>query len=72
MTCGAVPIQVDEVAIWKPTDSQVTALTAQAFSWIDQRGFHSFVGGNQLVASDGEILMEISDMRCSLYEAAVP
>ena len=72
MTCGAVPIQVDEVAIWKPTDSQVTALTAQAFSWIDQRGFRSFVGGNQLVASDGEILMEISDMRCSLYEAAVP
>lgn len=72
MTCGAVPIQVDEVAIWKPTDSQVTALTAQAFSWIDQRGFRSFVGGNQLVASAGEILMEISDMRCSLYEAAVP
>lgn len=72
MTCGAVPIQVDEVAIWKPSDSQVTALTAQAFSWIDQRGFRSFVGGNQLVASNGEILMEISDMRCSLYEAAVP
>ena len=72
MSCGAVPIQVDEVAIWKPTDSQVTASTAQAFSWIDQRGIRSFVGGNQLVAGDGEVLMEISDMRCSLYEAAVP
>ena len=72
MSCGAVPIQVDEVAIWKPTDSQVTALTGQAYSWIDKRGFRSFVGGNQLVAGDGEVLMEISDMRCSLYEAAVP
>ena len=72
MSCGAVPIQVDEVAIWKPTDSQINASTAQAFSWIDQRGFRSFVGGSQLVASDGEVLLEISDMRCSLYEAAVP
>lgn len=72
MSCGAVPIQVDEVAIWKPTEGQITASAAQAFSWIDQRGVRSFVGSNQLVASDGEVLMEISDMRCSLYEAAVP
>ena len=72
MPFGAVPIQVDEVAIWNPTDAQITNSAAQAFSWIDQRGVRSFVGSNQLVASDGEVLMEISDMRCSLYEAAVP
>ncbi len=72
MSSGAVPIQVDEVAIWKPTDAQITGSTAQAFSWIDQRGVRSFIGSNQLVAGDGEVLMEISDMRCSLYEAAVP
>ena len=72
MPCGAVPVQVDEVAIWKPTVAQITDSTAQALSWIDQRGVRSFVGSNQLVASDGEVLMEISDMRCSLYEAAVP
>ena len=72
MACGAVPIQVDEVAIWTPTQAQLDCGTAKAYSWIDQRGVRSFVGGNQLVANDGEVLMEISDMRCTLYEAAVP
>jgi NADPH:quinone reductase-like Zn-dependent oxidoreductase len=72
MSCGAVPIQVDEVAIWKPTKYQVTASTADAYSWIDQRGLRSFVGGSQLLANDGEVLLQISDMRCTLYEAAVP
>ena len=72
MACGAVPIQVDEVAIWKPTKEQLGESTAQVYSWIDQRGTRSFIGSNQLVASDGEVLMEISDMRFTLYEAAVP
>jgi len=72
MSCGAVPIQVDEVAIWKPTSEQVAASTADAFSWIDQRGLRSFVGSSQLLANDGEVVMQICDMRCTLYEAAVP
>ncbi|KAJ2995621.1 hypothetical protein NUW58_g1225 [Xylaria curta] len=72
MHCGAVPIQVDEVSIWVPTAEQLANAEAQAFSWIDKRGVRSFVGSNQLVASDGKVVMEITDMRCSLYEAAVP
>jgi acyl transferase domain-containing protein/NADPH:quinone reductase-like Zn-dependent oxidoreductase len=72
MICGAVPIQVDEVAIWTPTADQLKVGSAQAYSWVDQRGIRSFVGGSQLVSSDGELLMEISDMRCTAYEAAVP
>ncbi|KAK0644424.1 lovastatin nonaketide synthase [Cercophora newfieldiana] len=72
MPCGAVPIQVDEVSIWVPTAEQLAASEAKAYSWIDKRGVRSFVGSNQLVAADGEVVMEITDMRCSLYEAAVP
>ena len=72
MTCGAVPIQVDEVAIWPPTAAQLENGAAKAFSWTDQRGLRSFVSGSELVASDGNLLMEISDMRCTAYEAAVP
>jgi acyl transferase domain-containing protein/NADPH:quinone reductase-like Zn-dependent oxidoreductase len=72
MPCGAVPIQVDEISIWVPTTKQMAEPTAQAFSWIDQRGVRSFVGSNQLVASDGQVIVEITDMRCKLYEAAVP
>ena len=72
MDCGAVPIQVDEVAIWTPTSHQLEVGSAEAYSWVDQRGIRSFVGSSQLVSSDGEVLMEISDMRCTAYEAAVP
>lgn len=71
MTCGAVPIQVDEVAIWVPTTEQLNK-PADVFSWTEQRGIRSFVTGSQLTASDGELLMDISNMRCTAYEAAIP
>jgi len=69
---GAVPVQVDEIAIFTPTAKQLETVTANCYSWIDQRGLRSYVGGSQLVADDGELLMEISDMRCISYEAALP
>lgn len=72
MTCGAVPIQVDEVAIWPLTEAQLKDSAATAFSWTHQRGLRSFVSGTELVSNDGDLLMKISDMRCTAYEAAVP
>lgn len=72
MTCGAVPIQVDEVSIWIPTKKQVIDSRATAFAWTNQRGNRSFVSNTQLVSDDGELLMNISDIRCVAYEAAVP
>lgn len=72
MPYGAVPVQVDEIALFIPTTKQLETGTAHCYSWIDQRGLRSYVGGSQLVADDGELLMEISDMRCLSYEAALP
>ncbi|KAJ6172830.1 KR domain-containing protein [Penicillium chermesinum] len=72
MTSGAVPIQVDEVTIWKPTAKQVDAGNATAFSWISPRGIRAFNGHSELKANDGELLMQIRNMRCMAYEAAVP
>lgn len=72
MNCGVVPIQVDEVAIWTPTSHQLEVGSAETYSWVDQRGIRSFVDSSQLVSGDGEVLMDISDMRCTAYEAAVP
>ncbi|KAL8921987.1 MAG: hypothetical protein Q9208_005441 [Pyrenodesmia sp. 3 TL-2023] len=72
MPYGAVPVQVDEIAIFPPTKEQLEAATADCYSWIDKRGLRSYVGGSQLVADNGELLMEISDMRCVSYEAALP
>lgn len=72
MKCGAVPIQVDEIAIWPPTPEQLQSSKASAFSWTDQRGIRSFVSGSELVTQDGDVLMDIKDIRCVAYEAAVP
>lgn len=72
MSSGVIPIQVDEVAIWKPTASQVNAGDASATAWTDERGIRSFVCGNQLVANDGQVLMQMRNMRGTLYDAAVP
>lgn len=72
ISCGAVPIEVDQVAIWVPTAEQFKNNTTDVFSWTDQRDIRSFVTGSQLIASDGELLMDISNMRCTTYEAALP
>ncbi|KAB8069924.1 KR domain-containing protein [Aspergillus leporis] len=72
MTSGAVPIQVDEVTIWTPTTAQVDDGAATAFSWISPRGVRAFNGHSELKANDGELLMQIRNMRCMAYEAAVP
>lgn len=71
MTCGAVPIQVDEVTMWVPTNDQVTDSRATAFAWTSQRGNRSFISSTQLVATDGELLLDIADLRSVAYEAAV-
>ena len=72
MTCGAVPIQVDEIAIWPPTAEQLASKNASVLSWTDQRGIRSFVSGSELVMQDGDVLLDIKDMRCVAYEAAAP
>ncbi|KAK2024712.1 fatty acid synthase [Colletotrichum zoysiae] len=73
MGAGAVPIQVDEVTIWKPTASQLAdGGRATAMSYTSERGLRSFNCGSELVANDGQLLMEITNMRCTLYEAAIP
>lgn len=71
MPCGAVPIQVDEIVIWQPTSQQFEA-PASCVSSTHTRGYRLFVSDSQLIAHDGEILMDISNIRITKYEAAVP
>ena len=72
MDCGVVPVQVDEVAIWPPIEEQVETSKASAYAWVDRRGIRSFENSVQLVADDGEMVMEIVNVRTTSYEAAVP
>lgn len=73
MRFGAVPVRAEEIVIWKPTAAQLADdAGATAFSWIDPRGQRLFNAHSQLLASDGQVLMEIRSMRCTAYEAAIP
>lgn len=72
MDCGVVPIQVEEVAIWPPTEQQLKTRKASAYAWVDQRGVRSFENSVQMTADDGEMVMEIINVRTTSYEAAVP
>lgn len=72
VTCGAVPVQVDEVSIWVPQPHQLAEREAHAYARTSQRGNRSFITHTQLVAQDEELLMDVSNMRCIAYEAAVP
>ncbi|KAF7524694.1 hypothetical protein G7054_g11326 [Neopestalotiopsis clavispora] len=38
MDCGVVPVQVDEVAIWPPTEEQLQARMASAYAVVHRRG----------------------------------
>ncbi|KAF1934915.1 reducing type I polyketide synthase [Clathrospora elynae] len=70
MAAAIAPTHVDEVSIWVPEKDQLGDGFATA--WTDERGLRSFICGNQLVAANGQVLMEMSHMRGTLYEAAIP
>ena len=72
MTSSAVPLQAEEVVVLRPTMEQLKNPIANAFSWTDERGLRSFRSGSQLVGSDGQVMMYITNMRSVAYEAAVP
>lgn len=72
MDCGVVPVQVDEVTIWPPTAEQLATGKASAYAWVDRRGMRSFENSVQMTADNGEMVMEIVNVRTTSYEAAVP
>nr|APX43990.1 polyketide synthase [Pestalotiopsis microspora] len=72
MDCGVVPVQVDEITIWPPTDDQLTVKSATAYAWVDHRGTRTFENSVQMTAADGAMIMEIFNVRTTRYEAAVP
>lgn len=72
MECGVVPVQVDEVAIWPPSEKQLKDQKANVYAIVDRRGIRTSEGSIQLTGSDGQMVMEIVNMRATSYEAAVP
>lgn len=72
MSCGVVPIQIEQVTMWPPSKTQLAAHTAVGYAWVPRRGIRSFEGSAQMTAADGKMVLEIVNVRTTSYEAAVP
>ncbi|KID64070.1 Beta-ketoacyl synthase, partial [Metarhizium hybridum] len=59
MTCGSVPVQVDEVSLWPPTKAQLENPKANAYPWTEERGVRLTINETQLVGSDGQLLLSL-------------
>ncbi|KAH7319610.1 putative polyketide synthase [Stachybotrys elegans] len=72
LTCGVVPVQLDELTIWQPTPGQLQAQKASAYAWVDRRGIRSCETSVQMLAEDGQMVLDLVKVRTTAYEAAVP
>ncbi|KAK3377518.1 acyl transferase domain-containing protein [Podospora didyma] len=73
MDAGIVPIQVDGVTVWPPSTEQPDISKAAAYAWIDKRGIFTIESSAQMTSSlDDRLVLEIINLRCVKYEAAVP
>jgi len=72
MFCGMTSVSAREITVWPPSVQQSKRSEATAHAWTTKRGQRAFLASSQLVSDDGELLVDIVDMQCVAYEAAVP
>ncbi|RYP53529.1 hypothetical protein DL769_010504 [Monosporascus sp. CRB-8-3] len=72
MEFGVVPIWVDQVTLWVPTEQQIKNGEASAYAWVDRRGNRALENSVQMKAYDGNMVMEIVNVRITSYKAATP
>lgn len=70
MACGVVPLQMEEVSLWFPNEE--AGLRGHAMAWTDELNGRYFNTHTKLATESGELVLDIKNMRCVSYEAAVP
>ena len=70
MPCGVVPINVDEVNFWFP-DGDLDTI-GHAVAWTDNFEPRHFNTHAKLIGESGNLIMDIKNLSCVAYEAAVP
>lgn len=71
VTCGMVFTDVEEMTIWIPDEHQLAEGLAQARSETSKFEGRSFVSDVKVVAHN-KCLLDVVNVRCNSYEAAVP
>ena len=70
MTCGVVPLQMEEVSLWFPNEK--TDPNGHAVAWTDGLDGRYFNTHTKLATDSGELVLDVKNMRCVSFEAAVP
>lgn len=72
MPWGVVPTRIDEVAVAMPRPDDVAPAPGRAFAWTDARDGRAFNTHAQLLSQSRHTLVDIKNLTCVAYEAAVP
>ncbi|KAL8832579.1 MAG: hypothetical protein Q9170_004823 [Blastenia crenularia] len=70
MAHGVVPIKVDEVNYWFPKDTSNTV--GRAIAWTDNFEARHYNTHTKLMEKSGNLILDIKNLRCVAYEAAIP
>jgi Polyketide synthase dehydratase len=70
MPWGVVPIKIDEVSISLPGDDLESV--GRAIAWTDRFEDRYFNTHTKLMGTSGNLIMDVNNLRCVAYEAAVP
>lgn len=72
MPWGVVPTRIDEVAVALPQPDDVAPAPGHAVAWTDAHDGRSFNTHAQLLSQSQRTLVDIKNLTCVAYEAAVP
>ena len=70
MPWGVVPIRIEEISLWFPGDE--VGSMGHAVAWTDELSARYFNTHTQLMTKSDNKIMDVKNLRCVAYEAAVP
>lgn len=70
MPYGVVPINIEEVSLWFPAAE--TGSNGHAVAWTDDLNGRYFNTHTKMTTQSGQLVLDVKNLRCVAYEAAVP
>ena len=70
MPFGVVPIEIEELKVWFPTDEVDSR--GHAVAWTDEINGRYFNTHTKLFTGDNRLVLDVKNLRCVAYEGAVP
>ncbi|KAL9030784.1 MAG: hypothetical protein Q9196_001134 [Gyalolechia fulgens] len=70
MSHGVVPINLEEVSLWFPVAE--AGSNGRAVAWTDELNGRYFDTHTKMFTESGQLVLDVKNLRCVAYEAAVP